>query len=244
MGSVVEGNSVREAVAVMAAALGQDSVIPEMREWFLDVRRPEIDPEKFRPAADAFARWSPQIATALFTASLPWAYAAANGVQVLERGSDLASADIRRRIAETAQMLVDVHGLEILSDGSFETDSQAFRTVLGVRLLHAAVRRALLNDPDWDDTWGLPINQEDLAGTLLTFTVVVFDALHRLGVRLSADEQLALLRLWRTVGELLGIDESLRPSTLEGARSLQRRVSAGKHQHRESAAGAHLMRCC
>jgi hypothetical protein len=52
---------------------------------------------------------------------------------------------------------------------------------------------------------GVPINQEDLLGTLATFTVTVFDVMELLGVAWSAEAEQAYLDLWNQVGELLGI---------------------------------------
>ena len=58
----------------------------------------------------------------------------------------------------------------------FGPDTYAYRAPHGVRLFHAAVRHMLRNDPTYDRAaLGEPINQEDLLGTLLAFTVVVID---------------------------------------------------------------------
>ena len=52
---------------------------------------------------------------------------------------------------------------------------------------------------------GLPINQEDLLGTLGTFTVTTFEVMEKLGVPWNDEAELAYLMLWDRVGELLGI---------------------------------------
>ena len=47
---------------------------------------------------------------------------------------------------------------------------QAWRIMLQVRIFHAKVRYALCNRRDWKvDEWGVPINTEDMAATLLAF---------------------------------------------------------------------------
>ena len=56
--------------------------------------------------------------------------------------------------------------------------------------MHAAIRRLILarSEPAWDaSSLGVPINQEDLAGTLLTFAWLPLDALARIGVRIARD---------------------------------------------------------
>ena len=45
--------------------------------------------------------------------------------------------------------------------------------------MHAAVRHLVRSSPRYDPEWGTPVNQEDLAGTLMTFSIVVLDALEQ-----------------------------------------------------------------
>ncbi len=67
----------------------------------------------------------------------------------------------------------------------------------GVRLFHASVRRLILNDPamHWDaDELGMPVNQEDLLGTLIVFSLVVIDALEKFGVDVRSEKGKAAAR--------------------------------------------------
>ena len=184
------------------------------------------DRDLMRAGQQVFQRWGLQIGAVLFGSSLPWAYAAEHGVQSLARSSDLFGRDVRLRIAETGQMLVDTCGLANANGASFDPDSQAYQTISGVRMLHAAVRRALPASPDWQHAWGLPINQEDLAGTLLTFTTIIFDGLPRLGVALRPEEEFAYLHLWSVIGHFLGVDHSVIPRDLAAARALQTEIAS------------------
>ena len=63
---------------------------------------------------------------------------------------------------------------------------------------------------NWDDTLGMPINQEDLLGTLIVFTIVALDAIADLGVDLTSQkgtkQRDAYVHFWLVVGHLLGID--------------------------------------
>src|SRR5262249_34377577 len=91
----------------------------------------------------------------------------------------------------------------------------------GVRLFHSAIRQMLLKN-GWDtETRGRPVNQEDLYGTLVVFTVVVLDSLEKMGVTVDAESQEAYVHLWMVIGYLLGIDFSLihRPAPESGPRS-------------------------
>jgi hypothetical protein len=55
------------------------------------------------------------------------------------------------------------------------------------------------------DIWGQPINQEDLAYTLLTFAYLIPCGLQRWGCRWTQAEKEAFLHLWKTAGYLLGV---------------------------------------
>jgi hypothetical protein len=62
----------------------------------------------------------------------------------------------------------------------------------------------------WDaPNWGTPINQEDLAGTLLTFSYVVAEPMPRLGVRLPRKDVDAYLHTWNVIGHLLGLSDEM-----------------------------------
>ena len=122
-----------------------------------------------------FEQWSMPIAASLFCGSLPAAYAARNGVLVLKQGSDLAGSHVNRRVAETGQMLLDVMNLASGPPASLQPGGQGYASARGVRLLHAIIRYRLDTLGEWDaQAHGEPVNQEDLLGTLLTFTTVVF----------------------------------------------------------------------
>ena len=63
----------------------------------------------------------------------------------------------------------------------------------------------------WDaDELGVPVNQEDLLGTLIVFSLVVIDALEELGVDVRSEkgkaERDAYVHFWPVVGYLMGID--------------------------------------
>ncbi len=59
------------------------------------------------------------------------------------------------------------------------------------------------------------LNQEDLLGTLLTFTIAVFEVLELMGITWSADDEEAYLHAWDVVGLHLGIGDSLVREQLE-----------------------------
>ena len=208
---------------------------------------PWLDVTLMARGQEFFADWSLDIVTSLFCASLPFAYAAAQGVEVLERASLLADPrTVARRIAETGQMLLDVGTPRALAPGA-----RGYRTARTVRLLHAVIRARLTLDPGapgdpahahavWDTAeLGVPVNQEDLLGTLLSFTTVVFRAFENMGIPPAKVEREAYLALWGAIGALLGIEYSeavLRPDKAEELTDV-----IAKRLHAGSKAGVHLM---
>ena len=68
----------------------------------------------------------------------------------------------------------------------------------------------------WDSQYyGLPINQEDMMVTLLTFSVEVLRTIERLTFKgtLTRLEEDSYLHLWRYIGYLIGMHEDLNPCT-------------------------------
>ena len=181
-----------------------------------------------------FAVHGPEIMVLLCCYSLPSSYAAKKGVQVLHRTAYLAKRP-NRRLFETAQFIVDV-----LSPGGLDAKGRGLRTSQKVRLMHAAIRHLILTDRSntWDTaTLGVPINQEDLLGTLMTFSWIILDGLSRLGVRLTPAEQQAYFGTWMVIGPLMGIERELLPRSVDEAKQLtaviERRQVADSSEGRE-----------
>jgi hypothetical protein len=68
--------------------------------------------------------------------------------------------------------------------------------------------------------WGVPINQEDMAGTNLAFSYVILLGMQQSGYILSDKEKEDFLFAWRYIGYQMNIDESLLPSSFLEARQL------------------------
>lgn len=146
----------------------------------------------------------------LMCSSLVEGYAHNRPAQVLVATGRLQK-DVSRRIYETGQMLHNIAAPKGLRPGGL-----GHRTLMEVRLLHAAVRRHLADKGHWDvDRYQLPINQEDMAGTVLEFDYMVVRGLRRLGLVISRAEHEAMHYFWRYAGYLLGVDEALLTTTLE-----------------------------
>ena len=76
---------------------------------------------------------------------------------------------------------------------------------------------------------GLPINQEDLAGTLLSFSYVPIEPLVRLGIPVTQADQEDYLYTWSVVGEMLGVRPEVRPTTVDEATALVMAIRRRQH---------------
>jgi len=193
-----------------------------------------VDPARLQAGERVFWRYGPEIIMNLFCYGLPSCYAGAKGVQVLALTTRLFS-NPTRRVIETAQMVVDV-----MAPAGLAAHGQGVRTAQKVRLMHAAVRYQIATHRLWNPAWDRPINQEDLAGTLLAFSWVCLDGLRQMGFELSGDEAESYLHSWNVVGHLLGIREALLPTHVAHAEALARAIQ--RRQYAACAEGQMMTR--
>jgi ER-bound oxygenase mpaB/B'/Rubber oxygenase, catalytic domain len=243
-----QSNDPHNTLGGLIAALRDLTDSGPVTRWVEHVERFPVwaDVDLVERGQEVFTAWSLDIVTTLFCASLPFAYAAAKGTEVLKRQSELAHpATAARRIAETGQMLLDISQLDALRPGR-----RGYKSIRTVRLLHATIRARLTQpstpgrapgySPHWDVArLGVPINQEDLLGTLLSFSTVVFGALDRLGISLDERAKESYLHMWAVVGHLLGIQHA--ESILDPTRAEQLTSCIAEELHAPSAAGVRLM---
>lgn len=242
--AVLERDGVDVVRALMRSLVRVDQPVPEelpdeIQAYLLEtLPLPEwADADRIKRGQQLFETWGVQIAICLFCASLPSSYAAANGVKALYLTARL-DTDARRRVMETGQFLIDV-----LTVGGLGEHGKGRRTIQRVRLMHAAVRHLIkarneLTPGMWHPDWGTPINQEDLAGTLLSFSYVVADPLRRLGVRVGAKDVDAYLHLWNVIGHLLGVRDELLVSDVADAAALVESIE--RRQFKASPEGQEL----
>lgn len=191
------------------------------------------DPEVIKAGEDFFWRFGPRLLLILTCYSLPFCYLGREGVPVLAMTNRLAS-NPTRRIVETAQMVVDC-----MSAGGLTTPGGRGRlTIQKVRLMHATIRRLAPTSPSWKPEYGVPVNQEDLAGTLMAFSQIAVDGLEKLGIEITDQDRQAYLHCWNVAGHVLGIQDTLLPKTPVEAKALADAIAA--HQFGPSQEGQDL----
>jgi hypothetical protein len=134
----------------------------------------------------------------------------------LEKGSN-------KRFAETMQWAMDV-----ISEGGLAPLGIGYRSTIRVRLIHAFVRRHVAAMPDWrGDEWGVPVNQTDMAATLVGALIAPPAGAIGMGILLPPAELDAIAHLTRYVGWLIGVqDEWLPHNFRDGVRVLYHTLTA------------------
>ncbi len=209
-----------------------------LRAWFESLAPPPwLDPDLLRLGAHVSRRPGLTGVDVLISTALMGGYRSQAAVKPLAVTGAL-DAMVVRRIGETSRFVLDVFE----SDG-MAPSSAGFKSACRVRLTHALVRRNLQRRPDWDHaTWGVPINQSDMAGTLLEFSIAYLLGLMMLGFRFRPRERDAVMHLWRYVGHVMGVDDDLVPRNFgEGLRQLEIQTLTNPHADADSRALARAL---
>lgn len=195
-----------------------------------------LDRGLVRLGTETMARTGTGAYAALGSVSLMSGYLASGAVKPLAMTRALTHK-ARRRLIETSRFVLDV-----ASSGAVERGSPAYVAAVRVRLVHAMVRRSLRASPSWRTTdWGEPINQHDMVATNLQFSSVLVVGLLAQGYLIDATEREALMHLWRYMGHLLGVDDTLLPHTFaEGIElgTVLNRTEAGPDEDSRALAAA------
>ena len=163
----------------------------------------DTDKARFARGQKVFGTFASEAFLVLSCYSLPYCYAAADGVKVL-----FASEKIRnnpgRRLTETGDFVMAVMHLQAM-----EPSQRGIRAIQKVRLLHASIRYHLLKH-GWDQVaHGLPINQTDQSGTNMSFGWLVLKGLQKLGFRLRTAQKEDYLYAWSVIGRWMGVSPDL-----------------------------------
>jgi hypothetical protein len=197
-----------------------DDLPSRLREYFekTAVLPDWSDPDRMERGNNILGQYQSYLPSTLLCSSLPMCYVCSDGVQVLYRSQRLTGR-VYRRLVDTSQFLVDV-----LGEGGLRPGGHGVRTAQKIRLLHATMRYHVSRQSDWDSAWGHPVNQEDIAVTLTSFSVVVPLGLQRLGIDLRDSDRDDYFHIWRVIGHILGVDPRLNPADFEAAQALNHKI--------------------
>jgi len=173
-----------------------------------------------------FKEYAAEIMMLLGVQALPYCYAGSPGNKALYL-SDKMRNQPGKRLFDTGEFVLAVSQPGNLSEGAI-----GLYQINKTRLIHAIARYYILQGA-WDDAWGAPINQEDMAGTNLAFSYIILNGLRMSGHKLTEAQKDDFIHLWRYIGYQLGIDEDLLPAHYQEAFLLTKRIRKRNFRYSE-----------
>ncbi|WMN11314.1 oxygenase MpaB family protein [Marivirga salinae] len=189
-----------------------------LKEYFKEIKSFQIDEKLAEKGSEFYVEHASAIMLCLGMLSLPYCYAAAEGAKVLSFSKRIYEQP-EKRLTETAEFVFDV-----CSPEAFTPQGKGYISVAKVRLMHAAIRYHLLNSDKWSDELGTPINQEDMAGTNLSFSLIAIRGLRKLGYTISAEQSQNYICYWNMIGEMLGVNKEWLPESNQDAFILEQKI--------------------
>ncbi|CAN5120143.1 oxygenase MpaB family protein [soil metagenome] len=187
---------------------------------FLKSRMPQpqwFDAKRIVKGQQVFESYATEIMTLLGVLALPYCYAASPGNKALFLSTKMRKQP-HKRLADTADFIISVS-----TKGNLTASKTGHIHINKTRLTHAIARYHVAKS-GWDKSWGVPINQEDMAGTNLAFSYLILVGLNQSGFVLADQQKEDLLFLWRYIGYQLGIDEKLLVSSFKEAHQLAYKI--------------------
>ncbi|HYV96304.1 MAG TPA: oxygenase MpaB family protein [Gemmatimonadaceae bacterium] len=255
----IEADHGTALVGEMLSKLWRNNAIPDFTgsplapviDKYLDDTQalpPWADQHKIRIAEQLFFDHGIMTVLALFCGSLPESYSIGSEAVVMQRSGQLIE-HTEHRIRATAAMIFPV-----MDSGGLGPNGTGVRQIQKVRLIHATIRHLILRgDPkhalggyakhmsgmQWDAANGVPINQENLSFTLLTFSYVFLECWRKLGIALDATQRDAFVHCWNVAAHILGVEREVMADSFDEAGDLfgilRARGLAETHDGRELA---------
>ena len=189
------------------------------------------DAKRMQRGMAFFQKHMGAIGLALGTYSLPYTYLGADGVQLLWL-TERIRTDTARRLQETGEWVFAVN------DPRNWKSTKAIQYTLKIRLIHAAARWFAYHSGKWNDAWGVPVCQEDMVGTIGSFSYIVLRGLRKMGIAMTEQEEEDYIHHINVVGYVNGVTEAITPQNLREAFHLDKLMVS--RQFRTSEAGRGL----
>jgi hypothetical protein len=179
-----------------------ESTFPVLAKFFEETGNlpVDVDIDRIRRGEDVFRRHIFAGALVLLARSLPEGYQAPNLSVILNISGELRTHTYKRLLA-TLQTVVNVS-----TTCGFQRGGKAVITAQKLRLLHAGVRHLTRHyRPKYESTYGVPVCQEDMLGTIIGFSLIVIEGWRTLGAGLTRNEEEDYLYLWLTFARMMGV---------------------------------------
>ena len=105
---------------------------------------------------------------------------------------------------------VNRHLLEVFFPGGMLRDGDGWKLSVRIRFIHARVRQLMENSDKWHaQAWGSPVSAAHMGFSTALFSERMLEHSTSVGATYSQEEKESILSLWRYVGYLMGVPESI-----------------------------------
>ena len=102
------------------------------------------------------------------------------------------------------------HMLESFLPGGLDRQGDGLKLSVRVRIIHAQLRELLKQSDDWEsDAWGLPLSAAHLGYSITAFSARLLKHMKGLGATFDEEERASFMAVWRYIGYLMGIPETI-----------------------------------
>lgn len=177
----------------------------EFREFFAQLDSPPawVDPTSFGPGIRMFHRNSRVILVGFVGGVLIEGFATNISRSFFITGR-LRDQGVRRLQQNNRHMI------ECFLPGGLDREGDGLKLSVRVRLIHAQIRRLLNHSGDWDhEAWGMPLSAAHMGYSITAFSTRLLGHMRALGASFDAEERGSFMAVWRYVGYLMGIPETI-----------------------------------
>ena len=174
-----------------------------LRDFFENLEEPSwLDHEAFRPGIRAFHANVDLMLIAFVTGVLVEGFATLISKSFYITGR---VGSTKRRLQQNNRQLLD-----IFFPGGLHRNGDGWKLSTRVRFVHARIRNLLAKSDDWDlDAWGTPVSAAHVGFAISVFSRLLLEYAMKLGAKFSKEEYDSVLAVWRYVGYLMGIPETV-----------------------------------
>lgn len=238
IGNVFTSGKAAQFYAYLSSSMEEaraNNEVPEVREFLFQpaVIPAWFDASRLSRGQAFFHKYALDIMTLLGAMSLPYCYAASPGNKAIYLTEKMRKKP-GKRLLDTAQFII-----EVMKPDAFSSAGGGTFEIQKTRLIHALVRHYIGDKTAWNPDWGVPVNQEDMAGTNLAFSYIILVGMEESDFPLSDIDKEDFLYAWRFIGYQLRIDEGLLPRNVSEARLLEEAIR--RRHFRESPEGPLLV---
>ena len=190
-----------------------------LRDVFEHINEPPswLDYKAFDPAVQAFYTRAGDILLALVTGVLIEGFSTLMSKPFSITGRMLQETDVSIRQLKQ----VNRHLLEIFFPGGLLRKSDGWKLSVRIRFIHARVRQLMKTADEWNTkAWGTPISAAHMGFSTALFSHRLLEHSTSVGANYNQDEKDSIFELWRYVGHLMGVPETILYSSEQEAHRL------------------------